>query len=207
MNILFLGDSITDCGHCFTKDNLGNGYVKYVASHISGTAVNGGCDGFTFPSILRKYRQFYSGSACDTAVVAGGINEVGVVLNTGLDEEQAARFLRQSTEALKLLLNALSENGTGRILVVEPFLFPVPEERRLWGPCLEEVRRQIRGAVRNFPHAHSVGPSASIALLPVQDALDKLAASAGYGAITTDGIHLTDAGHKILAREILARLA
>ena len=43
MNILFLGDSITDCAHNFTPDNLGGGYVKLIASrHPEITAVNGG---------------------------------------------------------------------------------------------------------------------------------------------------------------------
>lgn len=35
MNLLFLGDSITDCGHCFGEDGLGDGYVKKIAQQLN----------------------------------------------------------------------------------------------------------------------------------------------------------------------------
>ena len=33
-----LGDSITDCEHCFSRDFLGNGYVKFCQTVLKGTA-------------------------------------------------------------------------------------------------------------------------------------------------------------------------
>lgn len=32
-----LGDSITDCDHCFSRDSLGNGYVKILSDRFKGT--------------------------------------------------------------------------------------------------------------------------------------------------------------------------
>ena len=29
-----LGDSITDCDHCFSRDSLGNGYVKILSDRF-----------------------------------------------------------------------------------------------------------------------------------------------------------------------------
>ena len=50
--LLFLGDSITDCGHSFDPENLGNGYVRIIAENFSVQKddvkiLNKGIDGFT----------------------------------------------------------------------------------------------------------------------------------------------------------------
>ena len=34
MELLFLGDSITDCDHLFDQDQLGNGYVRMIAEQL-----------------------------------------------------------------------------------------------------------------------------------------------------------------------------
>lgn len=60
MNLLFLGDGITDCDHCFTADNLGLGYVKKISLLPGVIAANGGTDGFIFPRVLQKWEQMYS---------------------------------------------------------------------------------------------------------------------------------------------------
>ena len=47
-----LGDSITDCDHCFSRDSLGNGYVKILSDRFERDdsdyqVRNYGTDGFT----------------------------------------------------------------------------------------------------------------------------------------------------------------
>ena len=47
-----LGDSITDCEHCFSRDFLGNGYVKMLSDCLKRDGSdyqvrNYGTDGFT----------------------------------------------------------------------------------------------------------------------------------------------------------------
>ncbi len=200
-DILFLGDSITDCDHCFSSDNLGYGYVRMLAQRPGVTAVNGGTDGFTFPRVLQKWRRMFSGRRYDHAVVTCGINEVGVIVNTGIRPWEAERYLDTSMESLRLLLAGLlqctgpeaqqSEPGAASVLLLEPFLFPEPKARIPWFPLLETVRQDIQAVVSDF------APRAQY--LPVQDALDELAGDRGYGAVTTDGIHLTEFGHERLA--------
>lgn len=109
MKILFLGDSITDCDHCFTRDNLGTGYVKKLAQRPGVSAINGGTDGFTFPDVLRKWRQMYAQDTYDCVVITCGINDVSVIA----DLEEAGRlrtasaFLDDSMDALRTLLDEL----------------------------------------------------------------------------------------------------
>ncbi|MDO4323335.1 MAG: SGNH/GDSL hydrolase family protein [Lachnospiraceae bacterium] len=193
MDILFLGDSITDCGHCFTADNLGDGFVKKLSLLPGINAVNGGSDGFTFPRVLQKWERLYAQNQYDCAVITGGVNETAVIAGTGLSEEQAALFLERSAEALRFLLEGLIRQRTKRILLVEPFLFPVPEYLSLWIPSLQRVRRRIKKTA-------SVFDPNTVFYLSVQKELDLLAGQAGLSAVTTDGIHLTKAGHDCLAK-------
>ncbi len=228
MNILFLGGSTTDCGHCFTPDNLGNGYVKKLSLLPGITATNGGTDGFTFPDVLRKWRLMYAQNSYDCVVVTCGINDIGVIadLEEAGRHDAAVAFLEDSMAALQTLLDELA-GMAGRILLLEPFLFPIPQARILWLPILQEVRERIQEAITSFPIAHSsiskqassldtenpgkysVLPETKSAYaksipcaryVPTQAALESLAGQIGLSAVTTDGIHLTDKGHECLAK-------
>lgn len=175
MDILFLGDSITDCGHCFTRDNLGNGYVKKLSLLPGVTAVNGGADGFTFPDVLRKWRLMYAQDTYSCVVITCGINDVGLIadLKEAGREADASAFLHDSLSALRGLLSGLTgfwisrEPSSGepavpepprpdappapcRILLLEPFLFPFPKARAAWFPILEEVRASIQETISRF---------------------------------------------------------
>lgn len=60
MKLLFLGDSITDCGHCFTADNLGNGYVKHVSMGLLPSCMveNGEQTALPFPGSSKNGNSF-----------------------------------------------------------------------------------------------------------------------------------------------------
>ena len=55
------------------------------------------------------------------------------------------------------------------------------------------MSKNIRKLARNYS-AH---------FIPLQKPLEQEIEKHGYDAITTDGIHLTEAGHQILADEIM----
>lgn len=196
MDILFLGDSITDCGHCFTSDDLGNGYVKKLSLLPGVSAVNGGTDGFTFPNVLRKWRRMYAQNTYDCVVIACGINDVGVIadLEEAGRHEAACAFLDESMSALRALLDELGGTNfphTSEILLLEPFLFPIPQARILWLPILQDVRKRIQEAIAGTPCARYI---------PTQAALSSLSRQIGLSAVTPDGVHLTGKGHERLAK-------
>ena len=156
MNLLFLGASNTDCGHCFTPDNLGNGYVKIIRERLDSSSIsiiNGGSDGFTFPRILEKYLAFYSKTKFSGAVVLGGINEVGMLSDNGLSPQRCQALLEGSGEALKKLLLALFSNETREIYLLEPFLFSRPSRLLAWTPAYEAVRSRILSCMEPFKRA------------------------------------------------------
>lgn len=201
MDILFLGDSITDCGHNFTEDGLGNGYVKKLSLLPDVTAVNGGTDGFTFPDVLRKWRLMYARNRYDCIVITCGINDVAVIadLEAADRHEDASAFLEDSMAALRALLHELSDSG---ILLLEPFLFPIPRARALWLPILRETRERIRETIADFNKGYAVQTvdTPCARYLPTQATLDDLASRIGLSAVTSDGVHLTNKGHECLAK-------
>lgn len=197
MNILFLGDSITDCAHNFTPDNLGGGYVKLIASHHPEiTAVNGGTNGFTFPRVMQKWQQMYAARTYERAVITCGINEVGIIMNTGPTQKQADELLSHSKKAARTLIAGLLENNTSKILLIEPFLFPTAQYLVHWVPVLCSVREMIRQTVWEFPYD-------KVTYVHTQNALEQAAARE---PVTHDGIHLNRSGNQYLAALIEAAL-
>lgn len=221
MKLLFLGASNTDCGHCFSEDNLGYGYVKMVhdlLQEAQPVVINGGTDGFTFPRICRKWEQNWEGTAFNAVFVLGGINEVGALMDSGMDESSHRTLLQRSADALSALLAGLSAFGCPQIFVLEPFLFDTPQYLKNWMGTLEEVREMIRqtvltcgGEIRsaaslssNSEFAVHFEHSNCIHLFPTQLLLDDAVQRLGISEITKDGIHLAQQGHRILAEMIVS---
>lgn len=247
LRILFLGDSITDCDHCFTRDNLGTGYVKYMAEALSENTlqstniascqrqsqtdnlselqrfadprklprrmslgycnkvslINGGVDGFTLPRIYRKWQRMWAGQCFDTVFLLAGINDVGDIMAHGNNEEIAISVFTDAFDAFDALLRGLIASGCRRIVMIEPFLFSVPEELTTWRPRLNALCQLLRTRTVQI---QSEFPSARISCISVQERFDAVAAMDGVQSITTDGVHLTEQGHRILAEILSAYL-
>ena len=81
-----LGDSITDCEHCFSRDFLGNGYVKMLSDCLKRDGSdyqvrNYGTDGFTINRLLQRI-QGDSDFTSDIITILIGINDIGLIMNT-----------------------------------------------------------------------------------------------------------------------------
>ena len=75
-----LGDSITDCEHCFSRDFLGNGYVKMLSDCLKRDGSdyqvrNYGTDGFTINRLLQRI-QGDSDFTSDIITILIGINDI-----------------------------------------------------------------------------------------------------------------------------------
>lgn len=174
--------------------------------------VNGGTDGFTFPSIYRKWKHSYSSQIFDVVSILGGINDTGVIMDSGMSESQIQAQIMYSGLALRKLLDGLTGQGTSSILLIEPFLFPCPDCLCSWMGRLEQIRTMIRQTARVCFTAHDSSNKKAddhtvIHLLSLQPLLDAYAKDHGYPSVTTDGIHLTSAGHQIVCDQILTTIS
>lgn len=179
---IFLGDSITDCDHIYDTDNLGYGYVRVLSEKLSTNNyqfINLGYDGFTISALKRLWERICSplNPACITILI--GINDIGVIKNTGVSPDFALNEFQMNYE---LLIENIRKHYDCPIILMEPFIFSRPAEYLTWelevhkmGKCIEAI------AVKH-----------QLCYLPIWHSLKD-------NSLTTDGIHLTTEGHAILA--------
>lgn len=187
-----LGDSITDCDHCFSDNFLGNGYVKILSDHFRSDGIdcqvrNHGIDGFTVSRLLQRVKQD-PGLISEIITILIGINDIGMMMNTCRTEEQQHTMQYSFQTHYEELLTILTKS-TSRIILMEPFLFPCPAFYQAWLPLRHSMAENIQKLARQF----------QLPYLTLHQELNEEARKYGYSSITTDGIHLTSQGQKFLA--------
>ena len=180
---IFLGDSITDCDHLCEPDGLGDGYVRFVSETIGPkySVINLGYDGFTISSLNRLWNRKASQLKPAHITILIGINDVGVIKNTGLNSDIAFQNFQDQYE---LLIKNIRSKFDCPIMLMEPFIFPYPQEFLTWYPEVQKISSIIQKIAETY----------QLQFLPTWNAL----LSIGNNA-TTDGIHLTEIGHRFLA--------
>jgi lysophospholipase L1-like esterase len=119
-----------------------------------------------------------------------GINDLAVIKNTGITPSVGLAQFREQYQALIEDIRTITDCP---ILMMEPFIFPYPAEYSTWESELHQMNELIRQlAFENH-----------LFFLPLWKDLLSSAKHDGFSEITTDGIHLTAEGHKILAEHWL----
>ena len=195
-NILCLGDSITDCGRFFSASPLGDGYVHLLSKQMktAGTdckITNYGVDGFTVSRLLENARNYLSIGG-DIITILIGINDIGLMMNTDRSEDQKKEMMSTFCTHYEELLTILIKSG-GRIILMEPFIFPWPAEYRNWIPYVKNMSKKIENLAKQY----------HLPYIFLHDDLNAEARRYGLDTITPDGIHLTAQGHEILAQKLM----
>ncbi len=188
-----LGDSITDCGHCFSSDSLGSGYVKMLADRFrqEGLQVqmrNCGTDGFTVLRLLQKIKEDKNITS-NIITVLIGINDIGMMMNTNRTPFQQNEMMDSFQKHYSDLLTILTKQSS-KVILIEPFVFDCPAFYQNWKPLLKKMCRIIQQLAQHY----------QLPLISLQGQLDEMVRRYGYSAITTDGIHLTSQGQQFLSQ-------
>ena len=188
---LFLGDSITDCGHAFDYEDLGEGYVRMIwnAFHLKNQkaqVLNRGTDGFTIKNLQRLWNISHLKYKPNAINILIGINDIAVMKNTGLDAEEALVVFERTYDEV---LTQIRETCDCPITLMEPFIFPYPAEYMNW---MEDVRK-MGDIIKGLAEKHN------LIFLPLWGKLSNAVEEYGYKRIAVDGIHLTKHGQKIIA--------
>lgn len=201
MNLLFLGDSITDCNHSFTPDNLGLGYVRMIFRELVKTlpslsVSNKGIDGFTVSRVRSLWQTLPEKEDFDLISLLVGVNDVGMWMDHGHSSRELLRLCQIFAQEYEDLATDFLDLGISRVILMEPFIFQRPEKYLLWRPWLGELSAAISEIAQIY----------GLTFLPLQEMLDQAASENGFSSITTDGIHLTAAGNRLLAQKWLESL-
>jgi lysophospholipase L1-like esterase len=199
MRILFQGDSITDAGRASDPDGLGRGYVYIASSLLRATfpgrrleILNRGVSGNRARDLEARWTRDCVELKPDLVSILIGINDTWRRYDSN-DPTSAADF----EAAYRRILERTRDETRARIVVMEPFLLPCPEDRLDWREDLDPRIDAVRRLARQFAHVY----------VPLDGAFAAAAVAVGPEYWAEDGVHPTPAGHALIAAEWLKAVA
>lgn len=200
--IVFIGDSITDCGRRQEFAPLGNGYVSIVANLVTAKYperaikwVNKGIGSETVQMLAVRWTADVIQEAPTWISIAIGINNVGHYnVPPGLSEAEA---LADFEKSYRQILNRTRNETRAQIILCEAFLVPEEDkERRSYD--LDSYNEII----------HKLADEYGVVQLVPLNSIFHQARSKGSNHSWTmgDGVHPNAAGHTLIALEILKAL-
>jgi acyl-CoA thioesterase-1 len=190
--VLFQGDSITDCGRDYANpDSLGYGYPAMIAALFgayrqdpSVRFINRGVSGDRVPDLERRWITDCILLQPDVVSILIGINDVW----RRYDSNDPTR-VEDFEAGYRMLLQRLNAETKAEVVIMEPFLLPVPEDRRAWREDLDPKIDAIRRIAREF----------KVNYIPLDGMFAQAAILAGPEFWAEDGVHPSAAGHAFIA--------
>ncbi len=190
--ILFTGDSITDCGRVRTDANhLGFGYAAFIAAQLQLLLAspelqifNRGISGNRAEDLLGRVQPDLLDLKPTVISILIGINDTWrrYDSNNPTSTETYEKNYRALLEKIRKELDA-------QVVLLEPFLLHVPEDRYAWREDLNPKIDVARKLALEF----------DTELLPLDGIFAKAATQAPAAYWAADGVHPTAAGHALIA--------
>ncbi len=190
--VLFQGDSITDAGRSREDhSDLGWGYPALVAAwysaqypEVKARFINRGISGNRAADLRARWQRDCLELKPNLVSILIGINDTWRRYDSG-DPTTAEAY----QEHYRAILELTARSGA-QILILEPFLLPVPPDRKAWRVDLDPKIQAARELAREFDATY-------IAL----DGLFAQAAARRDPAFwLPDGVHPSLAGHALIAQ-------
>ncbi len=191
-HIVFYGDSITDCGRDRSDSaSLGTGYVSLVAASLtsrdesqSPRVTNRGISGNRICDLEARLDEDVLDLRPTVVSILVGINDTWHQFKHG-----KASPLADFTASYDRVLTRLGTVPNLRTLILEPFLLPHPEDRRVWRSDLDERISAVRELAWKY----------QIPYLPLDGIFTAASVPTGHAHWLPDGVHPSPAGHRLIA--------
>ena len=191
--VLFQGDSITDAGRLRDQPfDLGRGYVWMAAGLFSMmkteyrvTFYNRGISGNRVKDLQARWDEDCIALKPDVVTIYIGINDTWRRY-----DRNDPTSLEQFAEGYRDLLERTTRNLDARIVMMEPFVLPVPEDRIQWREDLDPKIQAVRELAREF----------GALLVPLDGLFAQASMRAPAEFWAPDGVHPSAAGHALIAR-------
>jgi acyl-CoA thioesterase I len=191
--VLFQGDSITDAGRSSVDDaDLGFGYAATAAAWFSAlypqkrvTFLNRGISGNRVKDLRARWQPDCLNLKPAWVSIMIGVNDTWRRYDSG-DSTSTEAYERD----YRAILEAVRDSLHARLIILEPFLLPVPPDRAAWRVDLDPKIAVARALAREFD-----------AIYVPLDGLFAAAATRREPAFwLPDGVHPTPAGHAFIAQ-------
>ena len=190
--LLFFGDSITDAGR--DRANLallGGGYVSHIHARLGHAlaspalrVINQGCSGHRIYDLEARLETDLLAHKPSVVTLLIGINDVWRRFDNNLvsaPDEFLASYRR--------VLTRIRAELKPRLVLMEPFLLPVPADRRAWREDLDPKITIVRDLAVEF----------GADLIPLDGQFAAAATRAPAAYWLPDGVHPSAAGHSLIA--------
>jgi lysophospholipase L1-like esterase len=151
--VVFIGDSITDCGRRDVAAPLGNGYVKFIADLIAirypamkVNIVNKGISGNTVADLRERWHDDVLVLKPDWVSILIGINDVHRTLRNEPTAVPPDRYQQLYRECLSLM----KERTTARLVLMELFYISTDTETDSWRTKVLRALGEYRAIVRRL---------------------------------------------------------
>ena len=190
--VLFQGDSITDGERVRTQaDDLGRGYARHIAAEFSALYpeqgvrfLNRGVDGDRVRDLRRRWQADCLDLHPTWVSILVGINDTWRRYDSG-DATTVEAFEADYRAILAALLGPAP-----RLIICEPFVLPVPEDRLTWREDLDPKIAVVRRLAREF----------RAVLVPLDGVFAQAATRRDPGFWAPDGVHPSPAGEALMAQ-------
>jgi lysophospholipase L1-like esterase len=194
--VLFQGDSITDAGRgALDPENLGSGYAMMAASWFSAafpekgvTFINRGISGNRVADLERRWERDCIALRPDWVSIMIGINDTWRAFDS--NDHTSTEAYEASYRAI---LNQACDNLGSHLVLIEPFVLPVPEDRIAWRADLDPRIQIVRTLADEF----------DAILVPLDGIMNAAAETRDPAFWAPDGVHPTPAGHALIAQSWL----
>lgn len=194
--VLFQGDSITDSGRDRANDDhLGFGYAMMAASWFMAQHpdhdvhfLNRGVGGDRTIDLKARWDRDCIALEPTLVSILAGINDTWRRYDQN-DPTSAEGFEASYRE----LLERVRDETNAQIVLLEPFLLHISEERRSWREDLDPKIEAVRRLAGEF----------GTSLVRLDDVFREVARFKPPHFWASDGVHPTPAGHAVIAREWL----
>ena len=197
MKIVFLGDSITDCGKNIERGSLvpvGQSYVMLVSSRLGRdepmqhTFINSGISGDRCVDVLARIKKDCWNLEPDVISIFLGVNDVGHELyeHNGVSAERYEAVMRMILSDTKKALPNV------KFILMAPFVFCGSLSEAYFDEFREGVKE--RAAI-----VEKLAKELNAPFISVQKLFDDACKEAPSSYWSGDGVHATPAGHQLLA--------
>jgi len=190
--ILFQGDSITDCGRNYlSKSSLGQGYVSLINQELQQrfpqkyNVYNRGISGNRVSDLIKRWDRDCLKIQPDILTILIGINDTWRRYDRN-DPTTTEAFC----DGYRYLLDQVKAKTSAVIVLMEPFVLPFPEDRKLWREDLDPKIEVV----------HKLSVEYDTDLIPLDRIFSEILQDKSPAFWAADGVHPTSAGHEIIAR-------
>ncbi|KHL95753.1 GDSL family lipase [Paenibacillus sp. IHB B 3415] len=190
--ILFQGDSITDCGRNYADaSSLGVGYALMAGARLglqypekNLTFINRGISGNRAVDLQVRWDRDCLELKPTWVSIYIGVNDTWRWFDSG-QETTAAEF----EASYRDLIERTKQSLDAKLVLVEPFVLPVPEDRKGWRQDLDPKIHVVRELAREY----------GAVLVPLDGLFAAASVKAEPAFWAGDGVHPSPAGHALIA--------